>query len=455
MKKVKIKCDLCEGLIVDGRCVECGMYYQKYQGTYYLNERRPAHDTNQEAYESKSYEKSIEERRRQVEQKRMERLRREQEQQRQAQAGQTKTSQYQTKQSQTRQAQSSQYQSRQTQSNQYRTKQSQTRQAQSGQGQLRQTQSSQYQSRQTQTGSKTYSSQQKSAGTNTSSARATGTGKKNNKMGAIISIIFIIIALAGEVLETVDFSTHESTIAPERDSYDIVYEYEDEFEYDDDYEDENYDIYQFVTKEMPEDGEDYDIYLTNGNYVVGQQIPEGIYTAMMPAEPMMAVAGSWFTLEDEANFISKSWWIDEGEEQNGYYVVEDIRLYEGAKLEILAYGEVLFHTENGQLQTMQEPIANPMTQVVNLTDETLLVGEDIEPGMYDAIWVSGKLTLNISRADGYEYWYELFKEEDYECTSFCNIMLQEGDTVTLETYSEEEGCVLLCSSPEIFESTEQ
>ena len=56
MKNQKLKCDLCEGLIVNGRCIECGMFYQHNRGTYYLNKQRPLKDTNKDIYASKFYE---------------------------------------------------------------------------------------------------------------------------------------------------------------------------------------------------------------------------------------------------------------------------------------------------------------------------------------------------------------------------------------------------------------
>ena len=40
----------------------------------------------------------------------------------------------------------------------------------------------------------------------------------------------------------------------------------------------DYDHYQYVTREIPKEGERADYELTSGNYVAGVEIPEGIYT---------------------------------------------------------------------------------------------------------------------------------------------------------------------------------
>ena len=41
--------------------------------------------------------------------------------------------------------------------------------------------------------------------------------------------------------------------------------------------------------------------------------------------------------------------------------------------------------------------------------------------------------------------------EEYQCPEFCNILLEEGDIVKIETYGTEEEHVILNPSPEIFE----
>ena len=97
------------------------------------------------------------------------------------------------------------------------------------------------------------------------------------------------------------------------------------------------------------------------------------------------------------------------------------------------------------------PVANSLTEAVVLNGEDVIVAEDIEPGTYDAVLVSGEVEVNIISPDGHQCWYNLCIEEDYACPGFNNIVLEEGDIVKMEVYGEEAGCAILNPSPEIFE----
>lgn len=374
----KLKCDLCEGLIVNGRCMECGMFYQHNRGTYYLNEQRPVDDKNMDTYASKSYEASVKDKYSQEKRQRYEN-------QKQEYKG-TITSKERKK----------------TENYQWnRTARTDNR---------------------------------------TTSARKTN-NKPKSKAGAVATVIFFIIAMAAELIENMDFaSTNVIEVAPEPE-----YTFEENFEY------EEPDIYEFVVEEMPVEGEEYEATYTSGNYIVGQHIPKGIYTVMMSAQPQMAIPGSWISVTDDVNFIYESWWFDEADERDGYYIFEDIHMYEGAKIEIMTFGEVILYSTNAQIEELQMPVANSLTEAVVLNGEDVIVAEDIEPGTYDAVLVSGEVEINIISPDGHQCWYNLCIEEDYACPGFNNIVLEEGDIVKMEVYGEEAGCAILNPSPEIFE----
>ena len=48
-----MRCHICDGQVVNGRCRDCGMYYPAEEGRYYLNEMRE----NEKPVKSSSPEK--------------------------------------------------------------------------------------------------------------------------------------------------------------------------------------------------------------------------------------------------------------------------------------------------------------------------------------------------------------------------------------------------------------
>lgn len=376
MKKQKLKCDLCEGLIVNGRCMECGMFYQRNRGTYYLNKQRSLKDTNKDIYAPKSYEASADDTYK-----------------KKADSSDTKRQQ------------------------EHKSDVIKKERKKTAYGQWNHT-------------AKTYSQK---------TTAKTKSGKPKSKAGIAVSILFILIAMVADNWEDMDFSSINEMIAVEPESGNTAVE------------DAESDIYEFVMEEMPTEGEEYEAAYTNGNYIVGQHIPKGIYTASMPAEPQIAVSGSRISVTDDENFIYKSWWFDEVEEQDGYYTIEDIQLYEGAKIEIVTYGEITLYSSNAQIEELQVPMANTVTEPIVLKGQEIVVGDDMEPGIYDAVVTSGDADLTIVSTDGYQRWYYLCMGEEYQCPKFCNILLEEGDIVKIENYGTEEEYVILNPSPEIFE----
>ena len=124
----------------------------------------------------------------------------------------------------------------------------------------------------------------------------------------------------------------------------------------------DYDHYQYVTREIPKEGESADYELTSGNYVAGVEIPEGIYTV--------------------------------GKKDK----IKDIRLYKGAHLTLNCRTTVKLHTDNAQDVEAMETAgqSNPLTESVDIKGQkTLTAGRDLEPGIYDLSRVSGAGNVDV------------------------------------------------------------
>lgn len=127
----------------------------------------------------------------------------------------------------------------------------------------------------------------------------------------IVVLVIIVIAVLGNLYDEY--------------KYDIKYMIEDavqgvfqdkEGQTANDTDESDYDHYQYVTREIPEEGESTDYELSSGNYVVGVEIPEGIYT-VTPKDDYDTVQ-----IDDSENSIYL-YEYTEGKKDK----IEDVRLY--------------------------------------------------------------------------------------------------------------------------------
>lgn len=149
----------------------------------------------------------------------------------------------------------------------------------------------------------------------------------------------------------------------------------------------DYDHYQYVTREIPKEGERADYELSSGNYVAGVEIPEGIYT-VTPKDDYDTVQ-----IDDPENSIYL-YEYTEGKKDK----IEDIRLYKGAHLTLNCKTTVKLHTDNAQdveaIETAGQ--SNPLTESVDIKGQkTLTAGRDLEPGIYDLSRVSGAGNVDV------------------------------------------------------------
>lgn len=138
------------------------------------------------------------------------------------------------------------------------------------------------------------------------------------------------------------------------------------------------DNYEYVTRPLSDEGEEYKIDLEQGTYIVGVHIPEGKYDAIERREETF----DGFYLEDEENniYFGESFQDDESVE-----IIEDIRCYAGAKLSIR--GKVTFVTPHAQKEKMIA-LDNPLTEPVSVRDGAV-AGVEFPAGTYDVVMQEG------------------------------------------------------------------
>lgn len=195
------------------------------------------------------------------------------------------------------------------------------------------------------------------------------------------------------------------------------------------------DPYGYVERELSETGEHYEIEIGTGEYLVGVHLPEGAYTAELKEGVGI------FSVDDYENGIYLWQAFGADEEYDEVEILEDIRLYTGARVRV--DNGVVLHMAAENAQTGQmEAVENPLSDAVSLkAGETMTAGEDFSAGVYDvgisdrsdaSVWAV--LNCRIPDEDYEEGYYERSYwlsgeelEQDYR-----NLYLSEGIEITAE-----------------------
>ena len=251
---------------------------------------------------------------------------------------------------------------------------------------------------------------------NTGSTGSTGRKKsgKNKKPGRIISKIIAVI-----VIFNVFFGIFQPLVSDILD--DAISGYQENTE---DY--TRSDPYEYVTKELPEDGESVSFELTSGDYVVGVHIPEGNYQA--------DVSYDYDTVQ-----------VDDGD--SGLYLYEyagrtdgdyldDLRLYNGAIVHISSQTTITLYSDNAQTDNVfyeDNPLAGQKPVTIK---EDAIVGPDLPAGVYDLTLVSGEGSVDV---DIYAEYGESMETKNLylgeNCTDgkeYKNLVLPKNAQITLD-----------------------
>lgn len=236
----------------------------------------------------------------------------------------------------------------------------------------------------------------------------------------IVVLVIIVIAVLGNLYDEY--------------KYDIKYMIEDavqgvfqdkEGQTANDTDESDYDHYQYVTREIPEEGESTDYELSSGNYVVGVEIPEGIYT-VTPKDDYDTVQ-----IDDSENSIYL-YEYTEGKKDK----IEDVRLYKGAVLTLRCKTTEKLHTDNAQdidtLETAGQ--SNPLAEPVEIKGQKVLTaGKDFEPGIYDLNRISGdgdvKITIYSEEQEEMNSWSQYLSEDGIDGETFHYLVIPKNAVV--------------------------
>lgn len=187
----------------------------------------------------------------------------------------------------------------------------------------------------------------------------------------------------------------------------------------------DYDHYQYVTREIPKEGESADYELASGNYVAGVEIPEEIYT-VTPQDDYDTVQ-----IDDPENSIYL-YEYTEGKKDK----IKDIRLYKGAHLTLNCRTTVKLHTDNAQDVEAMETAgqSNPLTESVDIKGQkTLTAGRDLEPGIYDLSRVSGAGNVDViiysDEQEEINSWSQCLSEDGIDGETFHYLVIPENATM--------------------------
>lgn len=207
---------------------------------------------------------------------------------------------------------------------------------------------------------------------------------------------------------------------------------------------------------VPAAGADWDGDLTAGLYTVGQDLPEGTYTIQC-AEGNTSI---------DLHIVSDEYGVEIYEDlsSNGYDAIDserdDVSLPTGTVLFLSGNGTLYFHSSNAQVdalptETAPNPLVSDAAYTLSDSDDSLylLVGEDIEPGVYDVTCTAGTgyfsfvLPMENTRTMYCSAW--LYGDPDYVDT-LRHITLTEDTEVTLSNYSDMNFTVTLTPSETVY-----
>lgn len=207
---------------------------------------------------------------------------------------------------------------------------------------------------------------------------------------------------------------------------------------------------------VPATGADWDGDLTAGLYTVGQDLPEGTYTIQCAESNTsidLHIVSDEHGVEIYEDLSSNDYDTSDSER-------DDVSLPTGTVLFLSGNGTLYFHSSNAQVdalptETAPNPLVSDAAYTLSGSDDSLylLVGEDIEPGVYDVTCTAGTgyfsfvLPMENTRTMYCSAW--LYGDPDYVDT-LRHITLTEDTEVTLSNYSDMDFTVTLTPSETVY-----
>ncbi len=263
------------------------------------------------------------------------------------------------------------------------------------------------------------------SGTTTYSYQSAGSAKKKKKNGSCLAaiIIFIVVInvvphILGIIVNEISDKTKSITSFVENSKSERVVED---------------DQYEFVKRELSEDGEEWSEAFTAGQYIVGVDIPEGEY------QLEVSQGTGLLNVSDDENSIYIYQYFSAEPKEEEVCELNEVRLYEGAEVEVRDGLTLNFASQNAQTEKLHS-MKNPLTDEILLeSGESYVVGENLDAGVYDISvtedWGTFTYEVPVEGTDEYMDYHSVFMDVDYGQDGifvYRNVTLPKGTQVTVE-----------------------
>ncbi len=281
------------------------------------------------------------------------------------------------------------------------------RQADTTQQTYRQADTAQQTYRQADTGTGNSGQKEKTAWKKGMAAKPRSRQKKAG-WAARAATAFVVVSILGTIIGSVaDIWAEESFFEDSDENYEKPYPYQQLSD---------------MGVNLPKEGSDEDFTLPSGKYIVGVHIPAGNYYADVTND-----YDSVQVVDDEHSI-----YLYEYQAQEGDSYLNDLRLFDGALVEISTSDTVCLITENAQTVSS---IENPLTETYEFSDNTeKTAGVDFEAGFYDLYANEGWGSVNV-KIDSMETGIVL-GEDAPDGMEYRNVFLPEGSKIVIEDNSD-------------------
>lgn len=387
------RCELCGGVIIEGRCSECGMYYRRDGGKYYLNECRPDHvdaKVNEEPGGRKTATPNVP------------RMR----------AHQGSTS--------------------------HETKAGTDRMAPS-ESLIRMFDLNKNQGR----------------STSRSESRKISPKKKNRILPILLALVLVLFPILMDFLGSEDGEKLLRSL-PEYIEQLIGEEEEPEYDEGWIEMTAATAIPESGTEatySLPEGEYLVGCHLPEGTYAITGDY--GDYSMIQVSDPVDG-GYSWYLddyMSEDGELTQEDVPVEISEDRR--ITLNGIPLREGAWLSIESTQEMTLYTENAQAAEMPSSEENPLTDSVELGTEPLTAGVDFEPGFYDLTADREWSYITITDEEENQRWFYLDADRLYYSHIHCNVWISEGETVVLEDDGSGKSRAILVPSPLIYERAKE
>lgn len=194
---------------------------------------------------------------------------------------------------------------------------------------------------------------------------------------------------------------------------------------------------------------EYEELLTAGEYTVGKDIPAGIYVVSLESEDDGEID---LLQSDDVNGIYEFLVFSHENSDEDYQVEtwDGLVLMEGGSFRLEGKGTLHFSCEEAYYTETWTQMENTQDTVYTLED-TMKVGVDIEPGVYDVVLETGDGSLHVQRTEEDEFYLYFSEDSPYDNKEFRSLDLPEGTILTAEYY-DEDSRILLRPSEFMYES---